>query len=371
MKNNILFFFLWFILFLSFGIQSCSENSPSTQSSDKNEIITPEYAQHFKIEKNKDETIIRILNPWKKGDVLQSLTFTKDISVNQNQKLASPVRRLSIHSLDNIGYLNELNALEHICAITDTQRVYNQRVKALLREGKIVSLGQAVQVDKEKLLQANPSLILSTRYESSTSSLPVDIPILYNLAWMETHPLGRAEWIKVIGIVVGKERQADSVFRLIEKNYNGLHSQVKDITDRPKVMVGSSYQDIWYVPGGGSYKAKLLEDAGMQYYWKTNKNQGSLPLDFETILKQHSQDDIWIEVPWADCESMLELNKRFMYFKAFKNKNVFNNFGRSSFMANDYWERGVCRPDIVLKDLVEIAHPEIQNHELIFYHALK
>jgi len=114
----------------------------------------------------------------------------------------------------------------------------------------------------------------------------------------------------------------------------------------------------------------MLADAGASYYWSKDSSTGSLALSFEKVVELQRNADIWLEIPFKSYEEVLAVDHRYGLFKAYRDSMVFNNFGRSNGMANDYWERGLCRPDLILKDLVSILHPELFEHKLLFYNKL-
>ncbi len=242
-----------------------------------------------------------------------------------------------------------------------------------VENGDVINLGPSVSLNIEKLLLAKPDVVLATSYSSAGHQREekTHIPFVYNLDWMEKTPLGRAEWIKLIGEFTGKSKEADSIFRLIEKNYNSLKKKTSKLKNKPSVLVGANYKDVWYQPAGGSFKALLLRDAGASYFYNSDTTGGSLALSFEKVVEFQHDADFWIEVPFLSYRDMTAADSRYSIFKAVKTKNVYNNFGRAEGQANDYWETGMCRPDLLLKDLAAIFHPKIFDYKTVFYKKLK
>jgi len=238
----------------------------------------------------------------------------------------------------------------------------------------VVNLGPAVDMNIEKLLVAHPEVILSTTYNTGSETKTIlsksGIISLYNMDWMEQTPLGRAEWIKVVGALLDRDKSADSIFSIIESNYLRISKIARATKNKPKVIIGSNYKGIWYMPGGKSFKAILLADAGASYFWSQDTSRGSLSLSFEKVLKSQREADIWLEAPYHSFDEIVAVDERYALFKAYKDTMVFNNFGRSNGLANDYWEAGLCRPEEVLADLVEILHPELFSHSLLYYNKL-
>lgn len=369
---RIIFIIFWFGLLAI--LMSCNSEINQKQIDNITTESDIKYAEFFKIKNTDSNIILIIINPWKPNEILQKYRFSLNNNSNIQSDISLPVNRLSIHSLDNIGFVSELGKLNSVCAITDENRLYNPQIINQINQGITVDLGPAVDINLERLLMSKPDLILSTTYESSDNSQSIinkaGIPIIYNLGWMESSPLGRAEWIKVIGLILGKTAEADSVFEQIEKSYLELKSLTQDIENKPKVMIGAGYNGTWYMPGGQSFKSILMRDAGADYHWFSNQSKGSLAYSFETVLTYHLNDDIWIEAPWYDYNEMKLADSRYLNFNSVIQKQVFNNFGRAKGLANDYWETGICRPDYILMDLIEIFHPQLIDHQLIYYKSL-
>lgn len=375
-KIVFVFCFLW--LLASCGEQNFDgENKPSL--SDSSQLEKPKYAHGFQIIETDNYKILRIFDPWSKGKILQELhLYSENKSSNKEGSdvinLEVPVKSIAIASLDNVGFLGELGALEKVIAVTDANRLFNAKLNHRIAEGKVINLGPAVDLNLEKLVVAKPDVVFSTTYNAGSKTKDIlaksGVITFFNMDWMEASPLGRAEWIKVVGALLGKERMADSIFNQIESNYLNLKNKAMQSVLKPEVIIGSNYKGIWYMPGGNSFKALLLADAGASYYWSKDSSKGSLALSFERVVELQRDADIWLEIPFRSYEEVLAVDKRYGFFKAYKDSMIFNNLGLSNGMANDYWERGLCRPDLILWDLVTILHPELFDHKLLFYNKL-
>ena len=231
------------------------------------------------------------------------------------------------------------------------------------------------QMDYEKLLMTNPDLLIKSNYSDDfdfdEKLRNTEITTLLFSDWKETNPLGRAEWIKVLGLFVQKEARADSIFKEIEKNYIALRDSVKFITSKKSVLLGAPYKDVWYMPSGDSYKAKLLSDAGVNYKWKDEKGSGSLALSLESVIKEQAESDVWIESPYKTYANLMAQDSRYKIFKAFKQKEVYHYKKQiRPDGANNYWERGVGRPDELLGDLIGVFYKN-NDGALKYYQRLK
>ncbi len=197
---------------------------------------------------------------------------------------------------------------------------------------------------------------------------------MINAEYLERHPLGRAEWIKFMALFFGKERQADSVFRSIEKQYLQTAQLASEAMMKPTVLCGVLYGDSWFLPGGENYASRILRDAGCNYLWAADSSIGFLQFGFETVYTKAKNADLWIGV--AAFKSLKELRaaeERYALFAPFKQGNVYTYDARHGAKGgSEFLELGYLRPDLVLKDLVKIAHPErLPNHTLFFYKKLE
>ena len=185
--------------------------------------------------------------------------------------------------------------------------------------------------------------------------------------------MGKAEWIKFFGVLLNKEKEADSIFNQIASEYHKVKELTNRVTIKPSVLSGALYKDVWYMPAGESWAAQFLEDAGVNYHWKDSEGSGSLSLSLESVLEKGSQADFWISPSqFTSYTEMEESNSHYLEFTAFKNKKVFtfaNTKGATGGLL--YYELAPQRPDLVLKDLVHIFHPElVPSHSPYFFTPL-
>lgn len=199
------------------------------------------------------------------------------------------------------------------------------------------------------------------------------LTVLYNGDWTEQSPLGRAEWIKFFGALYSREREADIIFKQIVKDYNDAKKIAQNTTEKPTVMAGAIFQDQWNLPQGGSWGAQFLKDANADYLWKDTDGTGSLSLSFETVLDKAENAEYWIGPnSYTSLTQMTENNPHYGQFQSFKNKKVYS-FGtkRGPTGGYVYYELSATRPDLVLKDLIKIFHPELlPDYELYFFEKL-
>ena len=198
------------------------------------------------------------------------------------------------------------------------------------------------------------------------------LEVVLNAEYIETHPLGKAEWIKFVAAFYNQNEKARTIFNEIEKEYLNLLTLTQNIK-KPTVFVGMPWNGAWYVPGGKSFQAQLFKDAGAEYLWLDNDEKGSLVKAKEIILDQAYEADFWLnQNSYRSIDAVVVYDENFKGFKAVKDKQLFNNDKRvNAKSGNDYWESGVINPHIVLKDLISIFHPRLLEHQLYYYRKLE
>jgi iron complex transport system substrate-binding protein len=197
---------------------------------------------------------------------------------------------------------------------------------------------------------------------------------LLNGDWNEQTPLGKAEWIKFFGALYGKQELANKIFSKIENNYLKTVEIAKKASSNPTILVGDQFEDKWYLPQGTSWGCQLLKQAKGNYLWEKTNGTGSLALSFETVLEKGKDADFWITSgQFASLNEMLNANSHYGQFKAFQDKKVYSFAGKKGRTGGIlYYELGPNRPDLVLKDIVKILHPELLvSYQPIFFKKLK
>jgi iron complex transport system substrate-binding protein len=195
-----------------------------------------------------------------------------------------------------------------------------------------------------------------------------------NADYTETSPLGRAEWVKFTAMFFNREGDANTLFDEIAANYDELTELTATVETRPTVLVNGMFSDIWYISGGNSFTARMIEDAGGDFLWSDDESIASLALSFEAVFDRAQSADFWLNANfWFSLDEGLAEDERYSEFAAFQNQRVYNNNLRvNETGGNDYGESGVLRPDQVLTDLISIFHPDLlPDHELFYYRHLE
>ena len=214
----------------------------------------------------------------------------------------------------------------------------------------------------------------SPDYDAHPVLLNAGLHAVVNAEWLETSPLGRAEWGKFIALFFNQEADAEAQFAETTQRYDELAAQAVAVTEKPTVFTDSEYQGSWYVAGGNSFTAQYLRDAGASYLWADDETTGSIGLAFEAVYDIAAAGDYWINVGFINSLAELEAaDARYTDFAAFHSGNVWNNNKKQNANGgNDYYESAVAHPDIVLADLIAIFHPEIlPDHETVYFQQLQ
>jgi iron complex transport system substrate-binding protein len=195
-----------------------------------------------------------------------------------------------------------------------------------------------------------------------------------NSDWLEKTPLGRAEWIRFFGALYDRDSTASERFRTIANNYKTIKSKLIQITDKPTVMSGALFQDVWNMPAGDSFMAHFLKDAEADYLWKDSSGTGSLSLSLESVLEKGRNAEYWISPGfYTSVNSMINDSPHYEQFSAFKTGTIYTYASKKGATGGVlYFELATTRPDLVLKDLVHIFHPTIfPKNKMTFFDKLK
>mgnify|MGYP001000659161 CR=1 FL=1 len=352
-----------FILILA----GCNNRKPAGEdNSQAHTEYEVHYAKGFQVKKYDNYITVSVRDPWDTTRTLQTYILvdkTKELPTDlpKGTIVKIPLNNVATYSTIHCSTLNELNAVDLIKGVCEPQYIKLANIQDGLKNGAIVDLGMASKPDAEKLIMLSPDAIFATPIQGWTygSIEKTGIPILETTDYTESHPLGRAEWIRFYSLFIGKEHLADSLFAITESNYNAVKEAVAKTSIHPSVFTDLRYQGKWNMPGGKSFMANMLADAGASYTWSDDESGTYMPLAFESVLDKAGEADYWIiKYNWPEdmtYESLKKEYKPYSYFKAFKEKNIYGcNTAYSS-----YYEDLPIHPDYILKDMAYIFHPEL------------
>lgn len=340
---------------------------------------TIHYAKGFKISKVGASNLMEVTYPYKGATSgYKYLLVKKGTTVPKHdsdvQVIMVPIERIVCTSTTHIPLLDYLDLSEKLVGFPSTDYISSEKTRKLVDAGKIEELGAEKGMNIEKLAVLKPEAVMSYTMTANLGQLKkvqeLGIPVILNAEYLEEHPLGRAEWIKFMAAFFDKEKEADAVFSTIEKNYLETKKLVASVEKKPTVLSGVLYGDTWFMPGGQNYAAKLINDAGARYLWSADSTKGSLQLSFESVYEKAHAADLWIGVAsFSTLEEIKNADERYTKFNPWQIKQVYSyNARKGAKGGSEFLELGYLRPDIILKDLVKIAHPELlPGYELYFH----
>jgi len=375
-------------VFLFLAVFSCKEdkglkvNIPSLES-EENAIS---YAKGFSIINFQDYSILEIKNPWPKSEKTYRYALVKQeklavITLNSDEFdgiLSVPIEKIVVTSTTHIPALELLGETESLIGFPGTDYISSEDIRNRIDNNLVRELGKNEGINTEVLLELRPDVVVGFGIDGNNKTFETikksGIPVIYNGDWVETTPLAKAEWVKFFGALYDKEKEADSIFNQIEKDYLEAKKIASNVQQKPTVLSGALHKDVWYLPSGTSPEAQLLKDANVDYLWQDVKSEGSLALSFEAVFEKAKNAEIWISPSYYNSlEALEKANEHYTRFDAFKNKNIYsfvNTKGATGGVT--YYELGTARPDLVLKDLVKICHSELlTDYEPYFFKKLE
>jgi len=370
------------ILLLALAFAGCRGKSSKLADFDK-PLYTPAYAFGFEIvgAENAASTIVKVHNPWQGAEGVETaLLIVRDGETVpegfDGQVLEGDAKRIVAMSSTHIAMLDAIGEVGRVAGVSGIDYISNPDIQA--RRDSIGDVGYEGNINYELLLSLDPDLVLlygvngASAMESKLEEL--DIPFMYVGDYLEESPLGKAEWMVALSEVAGKRGDGEKTFAAIPVRYNALKKKVADSAlGAPSVMLNVPYGDSWFMPSTQSYAARLIADAGGHYVYQKNTGNASAPIDMEEAYLLASDADMWLNVGMANSLDELKTScPKFTDTRCFKNGNVYNNNARTNAGGgNDYYESAVVNPDIVLRDLVKIFHPELVQEEYVYYKQLK
>ncbi len=374
---------LWLLLIVFSILAGCRERQPGTLSTTFTSVDSLRYATGFRVTRYDGYKKLEVLSPY--PDARSGYTYLlvdrgKPVPAHDTTTtvITVPVTRLVCTSTTHVPALDYLDETDALVGFPSTDYISSRKMRRRIDEGHVQELGIDKGMNLEKLVELKPSLVIGYTMNSDLGQLKkvreLGIPVVVNSEYLEKHPLGRAEWIKFMALFFNKEQKADSVFRIIESGYNSTLNQVRDVKSKPTVMSGIVYGDTWYLPGGKNYAGRLFEDAGCNYLWADDPSNGFLEFRFEAVFQKARDADLWIGVgSYRSLDEIKAAEARYARFKAFQRSQVYTyNARQGDKGGSEYLELGYLRPDLILKDLVKIAHPDLlPGYELYFYARLR
>ena len=344
-------------------LASCSGSAPTSSFSGWT-LRPAKHARYFQEWSRGDE---RLLITFGAGGVADT-TGIYQLSPNgvfsaapaRTVRLKVPLTRVALHSTTHASYLSALGGSATVVACAHAGMLRDPALVALRDKGLITEIATGDGLDREQLAALRPAVLFSYPYGKTANDRAVPGVATVDVSeYLEPDPLGRAEWLKLFGTFLRKERVADSLFDAIAARYDSARSMVPPDAQRPSVFFGSSWKGTWSVPSGDSYMAKLIADAGAHYLFADRRSDGNIDIDLETALATGAKADFWGRILFLDhtatAADVAGDDARIMALPAFTEHHCFS----ANSAESDLFGEAGLQPDVVLLDLLGIFHPEL------------
>lgn len=318
-----------------------------------------------------------------KIDTLEYLLLRKDDPLPPGhphaQVIRIPIRTMVVMSSMHVALADFAGIADRITGLGSFQYINSPGVRSNIKAGKLAQVGLDGNLNNELLITMHPGLVMamqnpdagSGKYKTLTDA---GIPVVMNAEWLESTPLARAEWVKLMAVLANRETLVNKKFDSVEQAYNKLAQLGRGAKQKPRVIIGMPYKGSWFTPAGDSYVSHFLQDAGAAYKWSGTQGVGSLALNFEAVAPEALEADYWLNIGYVDSKKDITAkDQRYSSFKSFKTGQLYNNNAQTNDIgSNDYWESGAVNPQVILADIIRIIHPELlPDHRLVYYKQLQ
>lgn len=368
-----------FAICLAFAFFCSCQGNRQGGASPEGDTLALDYAQLLTIVEYDGYSVASIRDPWNKGRMLHEyVLLPKGTEVPSGFEKATivrtPVSNALIYTAVHSALAVELGAGKQIGGVCDFQYIHSPFIIDGVHDGSIKDCGDAMTPDLERIIDLEPDVVLLSPFENSGGYGRVEelgVPLIECADYMESSPLGRAEWMKFYGRLFGVGDEADQLFRQVNDDYLQMKAKAADANEKPSVIADMKIGSVWYVPGGQSTQGKLWADANAVYPYADDSHSGSLALSFEAVFDKAGDANIWVirynqPVPLtyrqlaADYHGNAEL-------KAFKERRVYGcNTGHTAF-----YEETPFHPDRLLRDYIQICHPEMELGGLKYFEKIE
>ncbi len=367
----------YFLVLLTTLFFSCAGGSNSPVREDDGDTLSLRYATLLCMVEHETYTEVSIQDPWnegrllahyalvpygEKGDAyLREEAFPSDIQV-----VRVPVQRAIVFTSPHCSLFYELGAGESIAGVCDLQFI---NLPALHARKDIVDCGSSMSPDIERIVEAKSDVLFVSPFENAGyGKLPqIGIPIILTADYMETSALGRAEWSRFYGMLLGKRETADLFFQEVDSAYQSLRAQAQRLPQGRKMLTERKTGNVWYCPGGKSTTGGMLADAHAGYAFSSDTHAGSLALSAEQVIEKASDVEVWAfkynSGKMIKRQQLLEEYHGYRELQAFRTGEIYE----CDVNASRFFEEVSFHPDYLLRDFIMLAHPGVLPGKLRYY----
>ena len=353
-------------------LSSCNQKGKaiSSDTASADSLLCPKYATGYQVKSLDGMRLVDL-----DGDYHFALVTSDEVTVPDGyKKVRVPIKNTICMTALQLSNFTILDAHDVVKGLTGTKNLFNKDILARVKDGRIVKIGTEGNFDTEMILAAKPDVIFISPFKRGgyDAIKETGITLIPHLGYKELDPLGQAEWIKFVGMFIGKEKEACEIFAGIESRYNELKEKTQHVDNRPTVTSGEMHYGNWHAVGGKNYLAQIFRDAGADYVIHDEETAGE-DLEFEKMYELAANADYWRILNSFPGEFSYEALKasepRNELFKAYKERKVIY----CNMKQTPYYEISPVEPDVLLKDFVAIFHPELvePDYQPTFYYLLK
>jgi iron complex transport system substrate-binding protein len=368
MKNHRLWWTILIVMFLCFA---CSDNHKK-QVNTQDRPVKNTYATGFEMSATENAYRIRVTRPWQQAT---DESFTYLLSRTQQEgTIHIPVQKVVCMSTTHVAYLEALDELASVAGLTSTGFVFSNAAQKRIKSGKIQDVGFSENLNLEKIISLNPDVVFAYVIQPSEMRplmqlKDVGIPVVLVGDYLEQTPLAKMEWLRFFAGFYDKIPQAGRMIDSIATRYDSLKQIVPPKKDHPKVLTNVPWQGVWWVPGGESYMAQLIKDAGGDYIFSDRAGTESHAVDIELVYQRAKDADVWVHTGNANSyEEVFNADRRLKSFHELSGLRIYNNNRRQSGRGNDFFESAVMYPDRVLAELMQVFYPEAEITDSFKYY---
>lgn len=375
---------------MAITLTACQGGKTAAGMEEGGDTLQMKYAQLLTIVSH-DElgyTEVKVHNPWKEGTELHryilvpkgkegDATMAKLAGQAHGEGKAAatlgvktdtvrtPLESNLVFTAPHCQLLTELGCQNAITGVCDKDYINIPDIKSRAQADAkvahpIMDCGSSMQPDIERIIALHPEALLISPFENNGGYGKLDklrIPIIETADYMETSPLGRAEWIKLYGLLLSSSK-ADSLFSAIEKEYLQLKAEAAKLPLGLSILTERKTGNVWYVPGGKSTMGILLRDAHAKYIFADDQHSGSLSMSPEQIITKGNQIDAWaLKYFGGNALTKNELLAEYQGYqalKAFQTGTVYE----TDTSCEPYFELTSFHPEILLREFIILSHPE-------------
>ena len=352
------------LLFLIISLSCIQCKTADKEINNNKNLQSVKYAKGFDIISENGKKVVVVKKAFQNSNKEYKYVFTNKTNVAKNE-LKIPIKNIVVTSTTHIPMLELLGVENNLIGFPNTKYISSNKTRTLIDNEHIQELGSEQDMNTEMLIELAPELVVGFSVQSNNrvyeNIKKAGIPVIFNGDWLEETPLGRAEWIKFFGALFNKEKEADSIFNQIEKNYLEAKLIAEKSTHSPTVLSGILFKDVWNVPAGESFMAKFFKDANLNYLWKETKGTGSLQFNIENILERAHNAEYWIGCGLFDSKKdLIATNQHYKKFNALNKNKVYTIAAKKGATGGlIYFELAPVRPDLFLKDLIKITNANL------------